>query len=133
MTGKGHLSLGDFTIAAKTAVRDDDRDIAERPAAPPTLSAHPDDVTTSPDALLSRKPSAEREKKSRGRAMAQEEARYSLKNLKRAKQREVKFFVNVALDHTTKSRLKRAADDNDIKMATVMKAAIDFYLTENGY
>ncbi|MBW6425430.1 hypothetical protein KX729_28815 [Rhizobium sp. XQZ8] len=65
--------------------------------------------------------------------MAQDEVRNSLKNLKRAKQREVKFFVNVALDQATKARLKRAADENDIKMAIVMRAAIDFYLKENGY
>lgn len=133
MTGKGQLALGDFKIAAKTTVRADDTDALERPEASKTGSKHPDDVVTPPEALLPKKPVAEREKKLRDRAIAQEEARYSLKNLKRAKQREVKFFVNVALDQATKSRLKRAADENDIKMATVMKAAIDFYLTENGY
>lgn len=133
MTGKSHLALGDFTIAAKTVVPADNGDAVERPVVSTTVSEHPDNVATPPEALLAKRPVAEREKKTRERAIAQEEARYSLKNLKRAKQREVKFFVNVALDQATKSRLKRAADENDIKMATVMKAAIDFYLTENGY
>ncbi|NNH30614.1 hypothetical protein C9413_14185 [Rhizobium sp. SEMIA 4085] len=83
--------------------------------------------------MLTKRTPAEQEKRARDRAAIREDARSSLKNLKRAKQREIKFYVNVALDQATKARLKRAADENDLKMAAVMKAAIDFYLKENGY
>lgn len=75
---------------------------------------------------------AEREKRAEERAIAQEDALYSIKNLKRPKQREVKFFVNAALDQATKARLKRPADETNLKMAAVMKTAIDYYLEENG-
>ncbi|KQY21585.1 hypothetical protein ASD31_23235 [Rhizobium sp. Root482] len=65
--------------------------------------------------------------------MAQEDVRNSLKNLKRSKQRTVKFFVNIALDYDLKARLQRAAQENDVKMTVVVKAALDIYLSKNGY
>ncbi|MCJ9749078.1 hypothetical protein, partial [Neorhizobium sp. SHOUNA12A] len=64
---------------------------------------------------------------------AQEDVRYSLKNLKRSKQRSVKFFINIALDYELKARLQKASQENDLKMTQVVKAALDFYLKENGY
>ncbi|WP_245441302.1 hypothetical protein [Neorhizobium sp. T7_12] len=128
MNGKGGLAPGDFTIAAKIINRpEDEDDVEEYPKAVEPEASH------QADKILAGKSVSQREKQTRETAAAQEEARYSLRNLKRAKQREVKFFVNVALDQATKARLKRAADENDLKMATVMKAAIDVYLRENGY
>jgi hypothetical protein len=137
---KGNLALGDFMIAGKSntrgeasaeAIKQDEPDSSEQ--RDPGTDARESAERASDQPLLSNRPSAERDRRARDRAIAQDEVRNSLKSLKRAKQREVKFFVNVALDQATKARLKRAADENDIKMATVMKAAIDFYLKENGY
>jgi hypothetical protein len=136
VNGKSNLAIGDFTIAAKTAVRAEQATSVEPdPAVEDQQSSeqHFNEPHADEEPILSKRPAAERERRARERAAGQEEARYSLKNLKRSKQREIKFFVNVALDQATKARLKRAADENDIKMATVMKAAIDFYLSENGY
>ena len=129
MNGKGILALGDFTIAAKTIDGPEDGDDVEKYQ----KAVEPEGSRQADNNVLAGKSASEREKRARETAAAQEEARYSLRNLKRAKQREVKFYVNVALDRATKVRLKRAADENDLKMATVMKAAIDFYLRENGY
>ncbi|APO70639.1 hypothetical protein IE4872_PD00096 (plasmid) [Rhizobium gallicum] len=129
---KGGLFLSDFTIAAKAAAK-------PVPSAGPVGAERPlaeESTQTEADAslaMLTKRTPAEQEKRARDRAATQEDARSSLKNLKRAKQREIKFYVNVALDQATKARLKRAADENDLKMAAVMKAAIDFYLKENGY
>lgn len=136
MSAKGSLAIGDFTIAAKAQTTapetngDASRADQEGPQTVERWSAVQPDIDHS---VLPRQSSADREKRARDRAASQENARYSLKNLKRARQREIKFYVNVPLDQATKGRLKRAADENDIKMATVMKAAIDFYLKENGY
>ena len=133
---KAGLDLGDFTIAAKSSVKPVSPTEPELPAeqigqeeSGPLTEAEVDDAPV----ILEKRSPAERDKRARDRAVAQEDARASLKSLKRAKQREIKFYVNVALDQATKARLKKAADENDIKMATVMKAAIDYYLKENGY
>ena len=75
----------------------------------------------------------QRRETAESRAIAQEDVRYSLKNLQRAKQRNVKFFINIALDYEMKARLQRAALENDVKMTAVVKAALDYYLSENGY
>ncbi|SCW87473.1 hypothetical protein SAMN02927900_05951 [Rhizobium mongolense subsp. loessense] len=129
---KGGLFLSDFTIAAKSAAKPVPSAGlvgAERPLEEESTQTEADASL----AMLTKRTAGEQEKRARDRAATREDARSSLKNLKRAKQREIKFYVNVALDQATKARLKRAADENDLKMATVMKAAIDFYLKENGY
>ncbi|MFN7102089.1 MAG: hypothetical protein ACK4N1_05645 [Pseudorhizobium sp.] len=41
--------------------------------------------------------------------------------------------MNIALDYDLKARLRRAAVENDVKMTAVVKAALDDYLTDNGY
>nr|WP_246703754.1 hypothetical protein [Rhizobium sp. SEMIA 4085] len=125
------MYLSDFTIAAKSTAK-------PVPSAGPVGAERPEEESTQTEAdaspaMLTKRTPAEQEKRARDRAAIREDARSSLKNLKRAKQREIKFYVNVALDQATKARLKRAADENDLKMAAVMKAAIDFYLKENGY
>lgn len=137
---KPSLGLGDFTIAGRSSnppkAPDLPADVARQPIPgdpEATVAEVVPDKTESGSRILNKRSPAEREKRAKERAVAQEEARHSIKNLKRAKQREAKFFVNVALDFATKTRLKRAADENDVKMTAVMKAAIDFYLEENGY
>ncbi|WP_353039274.1 hypothetical protein [Mesorhizobium sp. M1300] len=75
----------------------------------------------------------ERKSKAIKRALAQEEGRYHLRDLKRAHAREAKHYVNCPLDYDTKLRLQKAAFDNDIKMTVIIKAAIDQFLRDNGY
>ncbi|WP_287350927.1 hypothetical protein [Mesorhizobium sp.] len=76
---------------------------------------------------------AERRERSTTRALEREVSRTRLRDLKRARERESKHFVNVPLDYETKKRLEKAAHENDLKMTVIMKAAIDQYLRDNGY
>jgi uncharacterized protein YaaQ len=83
--------------------------------------------------VLPKLPEGERKRVEARRAIEQQNTRTKMKNLKRAKQRDAKRYVNVPLDQETKRRLVRAALENDVKMTTIMQAAIDVYLTENDY
>jgi hypothetical protein len=130
---KSGLDAKDFAMAprrrpAGTATGNsvaDDAGAHEPGSVPPLLA----DAGT----LLQKRPAAERRRLVDDRAIAQEDERRKLKNLKRASQRTAKFFVNVALDQATKGRLARAAHENDVKMTAIMQAAIDVYLADNGY
>jgi hypothetical protein len=123
---KAGLGLSDLSIAPRKA----ERQTEIEPAAIPPDPAPPEKAAT---AMLPKPSEKQRRESAEARAMAQEDVRYSLKNLKRSKQRNVKFFINIALDYELKARLQRAAAENDLKMTAVVKAALDFYLTENGY
>lgn len=83
--------------------------------------------------LLPRLPEEERLSNSAKRAAEQQETRRRLKNLKRMKERSIRFYVNVPLEQDVKARLLRAAHENDIRMTVIMQAAIDTYLQDNGY
>jgi len=83
--------------------------------------------------LLPRLPEEERLRRSAKRAAEQQATRRRLKNLKRMKERNVRFYVNVPLEQDVKARLLRAAHENDIRMTVIMQAAIDTYLQDNGY
>jgi hypothetical protein len=126
---KASLDLGDFTIAARKTAREPNLDADQAdvsvPAQEPGTPKQPD---TSADGR-----GEQRRQQAEARAIAQEDVRNSLKNLKRSKQRTVKFFVNIALDYDLKARLQRAAQENDVKMTVVVKAALDIYLSKNGY
>ncbi|MDE3795783.1 hypothetical protein I7G59_00345 [Sinorhizobium meliloti] len=65
--------------------------------------------------------------------MQREDSRVRLRDLKRARDRESKHYVNCPLDYGTKMRLQKAAIENDVKMTVIMKAAIDQFLKDNGY
>ncbi|RWJ21183.1 MAG: hypothetical protein EOR27_24340 [Mesorhizobium sp.] len=67
------------------------------------------------------------------RALEREDSRVRLRDLKRARDRESKHYVNCPLDYDTKMRLQKAAIENDVKMTVIMKAAIDQFLKDNGY
>ncbi|SDN95350.1 hypothetical protein [Ensifer sp. YR511] len=130
---KANFGLDDFSIAPRRRAQElvpieSDRDDKKRQRSAPRVSKGSDDT-----ALMAKPSDDEKQARERERAMVQGEARRSLRNLKRTKQRHVKFYVNVALDQETKARLVRAAYENDVKMTVVMKEAIDFYLSENGY
>lgn len=97
-----------------------------------------DDATMQPAtpnaaATLPRLPEEERRRRAAKLAGDQQEARRRLKNLKRAKGRSIRFYVNVPLEQAVKERLMRAAHENDVKMTVILQAAIDIYLQDNGY
>ncbi|CAN7740453.1 hypothetical protein [Rhizobium sp. LjRoot258] len=125
---KPSLGLDDFIIASKAGnnARSVDAKSIEHSAE--------EGSAQSVEAPILPKPSQNvRRQKATTRAIAGEGARLALKNLKRAKERDAKFYVNVALNYETKMRLKTAAHENDVKMTVIMEAAIDCYLKENGY
>ncbi|NLS07123.1 hypothetical protein HGP14_27880 [Rhizobium sp. P32RR-XVIII] len=95
-----------------------------------------DDIRSEPaerDTVLPRLPEDERRRRTAKRAAEQQDTRRRLKSLKRAKDRAIKFYVNVPLEQEMKERLMRAAHENDVKMTVIMQAAIDTYLEDNGY
>lgn len=104
---------------------------APAPTAAPASEA--DATSERPRRGLTNPSNEERKSKSIERALAQEEGRYRLRDLKRAHTREAKHYVNCPLDYDTKMRLQKAAFDNDIKMTVIIKAAIDQFLRDNGY
>ncbi|WP_246663555.1 hypothetical protein [Phyllobacterium endophyticum] len=122
---KAGLELKDFSIAAR-------RTEPATEVMPDVSALRPATANNFPP-MLSKPNEQQRRDAAETRARAQEDTRYSLKNMKRAKQRHVKFFVNVALDYEMKARLQRAALENDLKMTAIVKAALDYYLSENGY
>jgi LPS O-antigen subunit length determinant protein (WzzB/FepE family) len=123
---KTSLGLSDLSIAPRKPER-------QTEAAPDPITNAPAPIAKVAAAVLPRPNENLRRETAEARAIAQEDLRYSLKNLKRSKQRNVKFFINIALDYALKARLQRAAAENDLKMTAVVKAALDYYLTENNY
>jgi predicted house-cleaning NTP pyrophosphatase (Maf/HAM1 superfamily) len=85
------------------------------------------------ETVLPRLADEERRRRSAKLATEQDDTRRRLKSLKRAKDRAIKFYVNVPLEQEAKERLLRAAHENDVKMTVIMQAAIDTYLKDNGY
>jgi hypothetical protein len=128
---KADLDLSDFSIAP--------RSIGQRVgAAQTTTDGEPARDALSPAVqnatpLLAKPSETQRQEAAEAHAIAQDDVRLSLKNLKRAKQRNIKFFINIALDYGLKARLQKAAQENDVKMTVVVKAALDHYLSVNGY
>ena len=93
----------------------------------------PLDNDRSRQTALPRLPEDERQRRSAKRAADQDDTRRRLKSLKRAKDRAIKFYVNVPLEQEMKARLVRAAHENEVKMTVIMQAAIETYLEDNGY
>lgn len=56
-----------------------------------------------------------------------------LRAMRRAKANVSKHYINVPLDFDTKQALAAAAHDHDIKMAEIVRDALDFYLRSAGY
>ena len=113
--------------AAPTALLDPDgiEQVNNREVAPEDTAEH--------DTVLPKFPEHVRRKRSAKRAQEQQDTRRRLKSLKRAKDRAIKFYVNVPLDQAMKERLVRASHENEVKMTVIMQAAIDAYLEDNGY
>ncbi|PZM16484.1 hypothetical protein [Rhizobium tubonense] len=124
---KAGLGLTDLSIAPRRPER------KPEPPSDAATSAAPVSTKKAPAPMLSKPNENQRRETAEARAIAQEDVRSSLKNLKRSKQRNVKFYINIALDYELKARLQRAASENDLKMTAVVKAALEFYLSENAY
>lgn len=146
MSKPGKLSVSDFPIAprrpkpetskatmkpASVSEEAEARTAVPEPTAAPASEA--DATRERPRRSLPNPSGEERKSKAIERALAQEEGRYRLRDLKRAHTREAKHYVNCPLDYDTKMRLQKAAFDNDIKMTVIIKAAIDQFLRDNGY
>ncbi|WP_449415768.1 hypothetical protein [Ochrobactrum teleogrylli] len=140
---KGKISLSDFPVAERRK-RSDDLDRATV-SSPPTSHAHDEDATRvrnkSVPATGSRKkqdkPLETTPEQHRASAVEnanrREDSRNRLRELRKARERESKHFVNVSLDYETKRRLENAAHDNGLKMTVILRDAIDQYLKDNGY
>lgn len=136
MSKPGKLSVTDFPIAPRRPKPATSKATMK----PASLSEEAEAPVSEADATRERprrslpNPSGEdRKGKANERALAQEDGRYRLRDLKRAHAREAKHYVNCPLDYDTKMRLQKAAFDNDIKMTVIIKAAIDQFLRDNGY
>lgn len=113
---KGQTTVSDFAVAPRRSRTGDPA--AKRDDAPLSLE----------------RPSEEaRRERSVSKALQREESRVRLRDLKRARDRESKHYVNCPLNYETKKRLERASFENDVKMTKIMQAAIDQYLKDNGY
>lgn len=144
---KGLTTVSDFAVAPRrnraseqTATQED---VAIKSDAAPTVTQAPEDQSPEPAPLRGEAdqpanrviaPTEEvRRERATTRALQREDSRVRLRDLKRARDRESKHYVNCPLDYDTKKRLEKAALENDVKMTVIMKAAIDQYLRDNGY
>jgi hypothetical protein len=129
---KANLELNNFAMAPRRKAGVDAIDRSAEPVADETVSDS-DTLPKRKASVIQKMPDEDRQRLAQERAIDQENGRRALSSLKRARQRHAKFYVNVALDQATKGRLARAALENDVKMTVIMQAAIDTYLSENGY
>ncbi len=139
---KGKISLSDFPVAER---RKRSVDLGKDTAAPPISHVQEEGaanvgnesafVTSSQkkqDKPLETTPEQHRASAIEN-ANRREDSRNRLRELRKARERESKHFVNVSLDYETKRRLENAAHDNGLKMTVILRDAIDQYLKDNGY
>lgn len=141
---KGQTTVSDFAVAprrsriADTAAKQDDAPMSSEETPEDTgAKSHPQ---VSPGVVADQPPSRliapteeARRERSVSKALQREDSRVRLRDLKRARDRESKHYVNCPLNYETKKRLERASFENDVKMTKIMQAAIDQYLKDNGY
>ncbi|ASY74324.1 hypothetical protein [Sinorhizobium fredii] len=144
---KGQTTVSDFAVAPRRS-RPADQATAEDAATSiaPSVPTEGARIDNQPQGLVSHSvetdlpasrliaPTAEaRRERAVSKALQREDSRVRLRDLKRARDRESKHYVNCPLDYDTKKRLEKAALENDVKMTVIMKAAIDQFLKDNGY
>jgi hypothetical protein len=143
---KGQTTVSDFAVAPRRSRPFEQSatqpasgtEAAELPTEPRNADQAQDaaPVRTEADKPVNRliAPTEEaRRERATTRALQREDSRIRLRDLKRARDRESKHYVNCPLDYDTKTRLQKAALENDVKMTVIMKAAIDQFLKDNGY
>ncbi|WP_235942998.1 ribbon-helix-helix protein, CopG family [Ochrobactrum soli] len=136
---KGKISLSDFPVAER---RKRSVDLDKDTAAPPISHVQEEgaakagnesaSATSKQDKPLETTPEQHRASAIEN-ANRREDSRNRLRELRKARERESKHFVNVSLDYETKRRLEKAAHDNGLKMTVILRDAIDQYLKDNGY
>jgi hypothetical protein len=84
------------------------------------------------EVLISSDPEAQRAR-SDERHLASQDGIHRLRSLRRQQAREAQRFINVPLEPELKRRLNRAATENEVKMAAIVRDAIRKYLEEAGY
>lgn len=143
---KGQTTVSDFAVAPRRSRAVEQAaipaDSATNPAEPSTETRNADQpqepaplgtqIGQPANGLIAPTQEARRERATT-RALQREDSRVRLRDLKRARDRESKHYVNCPLDYDTKMRLQKAAIENDVKMTVIMKAAIDQFLKDNGY
>ncbi|WP_108610536.1 hypothetical protein [Aminobacter sp. MSH1] len=118
MTGKETLSFDEFATAPR-----------RQRAATPEGQARANGEQRSEPA----RKSDPRSKESPEDGTVQSEASKALRQIKRARMKGARHFVNVNLDRETKRRLKLASFNMDTSMQVIMEKAIRQYLDANGY
>jgi hypothetical protein len=126
---KGQTTISDFAVAPRRARNNH----VTETLTPERETSDPDQAKQTSAPSLIAPDSQTRKRRATARVLEQEESRLRLSDLKRARARESKHYVNCPLDYDTKKRLERAASENDLKMTVIIKAAIDQYLRDNGY
>ncbi|MFI3905642.1 hypothetical protein [Ochrobactrum sp. S1502_03] len=139
---KGKISLSDFPVAER---RKRSVDLDKDTATPPIPHVQEDGAANVGNESAPETSSQNKQAKplettpEQHRASAienanrREDSRNRLRELRKARERESKHFVNVSLDYETKRRLENAAHDNGLKMTVILRDAIDQYLKDNGY
>ncbi|MDX0698056.1 hypothetical protein GOD53_29085 [Sinorhizobium medicae] len=143
---KGQTTVSDFAVAPRRSRPVEQTatpaDAATKPAELPTETRNanqpqepsPLGPETDPPGNRLIAPTTEvRRERATTKALQREDSRIRLRDLKRARDRESKHYVNCPLDYDTKMRLQKAALENEVKMTVIMKAAIDQFLKDNGY
>ncbi|MDW9418983.1 hypothetical protein GOC40_29450 [Sinorhizobium meliloti] len=143
---KGHTTVSDFAVAPRRS-RPVEQSVTQ-PTSETNAAELPTELRNADQAQDAAPPKAEvdkpvsrliapteeaRRERATTRALQREDSRIRLRDLKRARDRESKHYVNCPLDYDTKTRLQKAALENDVKMTVIMKAAIDQFLKDNGY
>lgn len=145
MSKSGKVDLGDLTLAPRRSTsRTDGGEHAQESEVTSVVA----DVTSQPQeqeapispvkakrngrGLLS-KPPQERREQAIQDAIEREDAASRLRNLKKAKSRESRHFINIPLDWDTKKALEDAAHEHGLKMTVIVRDALSLYLREAGY
>jgi len=142
--GKGQTTVSDFAVAPRrsravnTTTQDDaplsaEGQVEQTPPHNQPLTPPPVGVAAEATSRLIAPTEEARRERSVSKALQREDSRVRLRDLKRARDRESKHYVNCPLNYETKKRLERASFENDVKMTKIMQAAIDQYLKDNGY
>lgn len=137
---KGKVTLSDFPVASRRRTSASDRKKTADALNEDADLANKEMPKQSPEPKTQRVRSKfqfltpeERRKNDTQQANQREDSRNRLRELRQNRERESKHFVNVSLDYDTKRRLEKAAHENGLKMAVILRDAIDQYLTANGY
>lgn len=117
-------SAEEFQVAPRARVATSEA--TNQPETPRRDSFQEKEVLISSDPQVQRARSDERQ-------LASMDGIDRLRSLRRQQAREAQRFINVPLEPELKRRLSRAATENEVKMAAIVRDAIRKYLEDAGY